>query len=71
MCIYLALIISLCLVSIKKEVVIQSKVNIYKNAELCLIEYMLVHTVFNPFRSECFLITQTVVELSVILKLGV
>lgn len=71
MCIYLALIISLCLVSIKKEVVIQSKVNIYKNSELCLIEYMLVHTVFKPFRSEGFLITQTVVELSVILKLGV
>jgi len=41
MCIYLDLIISLCLFSIKEEVVIQSSVSIYKNSELCLIEYVI------------------------------
>ena len=54
MCIYLDLIISLCLFSIKEEVVIQSSVSIYKNSELCLIEYVIsyhfsIHSALSVF----------------------
>ena len=54
-CIFPALIISLCLSSIKKEGVIQANVNIYKNSKLCSIAYVLVHTIFDPFKSEGYL----------------